>query len=64
MKIRKPRYRTFKRGNGLWYANDNHTGKQESLCTRCETEHDLIVQAKNESLFAELLKHYLGMSCS
>ena len=30
MKIMKPRYRTFKRGNGLWYAHDNHTGKQES----------------------------------
>ena len=48
--VMKNRYRTFKRGNGLWYAHDNHTGKQESLRTRRETDADLIVQAKNESL--------------
>ncbi|HXI69733.1 MAG TPA: hypothetical protein VNN22_05175 [Verrucomicrobiae bacterium] len=46
----KHRYRTFKRATGIWYCHDNTTGKQSSLRTGRETDADLIVQAKNESL--------------
>ena len=46
----KQRFRTFQRGNGIWYCHDNDTGRQESLRTLREADADCIVQAKNESL--------------
>ena len=44
----KSRYRLFRRGWGVYYCEDTHTGKQVSLDTTHKVEAQRIVQAKNE----------------
>ncbi len=42
------RYRLFRRGWGVYYFEDTHTGKQQSLGTAHKLEAQRLVQAKNE----------------
>jgi integrase len=44
----KPRYRVFRRGWGVFYCEDSHTGKQTSLSTTDKAEAHRLVHAKNE----------------
>jgi PBP1b-binding outer membrane lipoprotein LpoB len=44
----KSRYRLFRRGWGVYYSEDTHTGKQTSLETARKDEAQHVVQAKNE----------------
>ena len=44
----KNRYRAFRRGWGVYYCEDTHTGKQVSLATARRDEAQRLVQAKNE----------------
>jgi hypothetical protein len=44
----KDRYRAFRRGWGVYYCEDTHTGKQVSLGTTQKLEALRMVQAKNE----------------
>src|ERR1051325_12164195 len=41
-------YRMFKRGNVFW-AQNNETGKQESLGTKIRSEAERLLHAKNEA---------------
>ena len=44
----KSRYRLFRRGWGVYYCEDTHTGKQLSLATSHKVEAQRLVHAKNE----------------
>jgi len=44
----KNRYRAFRRGWGVYYCEDTHTGKQESLATTNKQEASGLVHANNE----------------
>lgn len=44
----KYRYRAFRRGWGVYYCEDTHTGQQQSLATRDKQEASRLVHAKNE----------------
>ena len=44
----KNRYRAFRRGWGVYYCEDTHTGQQQSLATRDKQEASRLIHAKNE----------------
>jgi integrase len=48
------------RRNGVYYAHDNSSGKQQSLCTRDRTEAEKLLHAKNESAQTPRLNRDLG----
>lgn len=45
----KSRYRLFQRGSGIFFVQDNTTGKQESLRTRDRDEAQRLVNTRNEA---------------
>ena len=45
----KRRYRLFRRSNGIFFIQNNATGKQESLQTRDKEAANRIFHAKNEA---------------
>lgn len=51
----KQRYRLYRRSRGNYYAQDNRTGKQESLNTADKQEAGRLVHAKNEAQQAPML---------
>ena len=55
----KKAYRMFKRGN-VFYAQNNETGKQESLQTKKRDEACRLVNARNEAMQTPLLNRALG----
>jgi len=54
------RYRVFRRAWGLYYCEDLHTGKQQSLKTRDKREAFRLVAAKNETDAAPAFSHHLA----
>jgi hypothetical protein len=45
----KTKYTLFRRINGVFYAQDTSTGKQNSLRTKDETEARSLLNARNEA---------------
>lgn len=63
----KTRYRLFRRSNGIYFIQDNVTGKQESLRTRDKSAATRLLSARNEAheqpaINRQIAKAYLTMS--
>lgn len=57
--VMRKRYRMFQR-KGVFYVQDNLSGKQESLHTRNRTDADRLFNARNEAAQGPLLNRDLG----
>lgn len=55
-----PRYRKYRRKNGIYYCEDLETGKQQSLGTRNVEVADRLVAARNETTKSQLLNKELA----
>jgi hypothetical protein len=55
LKGMRSRYRLYRRGNGVFYAQDFLTGKQQSLRTRTKSEAEALLYAKNSAVQQPLL---------
>lgn len=57
----KPRFSLYRR-NGIYYAQDTHNGKQESLRTRDEAAAKALVHSKNEAFRQPILNQQIALA--
>ena len=57
----KPQFSLYRR-NGIYYAQDNHNGKQESLRTRDEAAAKALLHSKNEAFRQPILNQQIALA--
>ena len=58
----KALYRLFKRSNGVYYVENNQTGKQSSLKTRDRSEAEQLLNARNQDSSQTQLNREIGLT--
>ena len=58
----KALYRLFKRSNGIYYVENNQTGKQSSLKTRDRSEAEQLLNARNQDSSQTQLNREIGLT--
>ena len=59
----KHKYRMFRRRSGVYFIQDNETGKQQSLRTKNKVEAETLLSASNEANRQPFLNLQIARTC-